>query len=251
MDLDAAPTLCRYDGCTLGPDGGPAPLVQPIRGGNLREYCSDRHRIAAHRSRQRRPRAEATASDRPDARPSQTAGRLATLAEELTRLSGEVGRALALGDADRMARELEDARLRAREAEARAEAVAAERDREQASAAAFREMAESSMTSCERATGRAEDAKAARDAALEAARRAETERDQALQMAERAQAHRREAEQVAREAARRADRERVRAEEAIAARADLVAALRSPAKRSAGKRAPAPTARTKRASISS
>ncbi|MDQ3945347.1 MAG: hypothetical protein M3357_09405, partial [Actinomycetota bacterium] len=55
MDLDTAPTVCRYDACTLGPDGGPAPLVQPLRGGNLREYCSDRHRIAAHRSRQRRP----------------------------------------------------------------------------------------------------------------------------------------------------------------------------------------------------
>ena len=55
MDAHAAATLCRYDGCTLGPDGGPAPLVQPMRGGNLREYCSDRHRIAAHRARQRRP----------------------------------------------------------------------------------------------------------------------------------------------------------------------------------------------------
>ena len=54
VELDIAPTVCRYDGCTLGPEGGPAPLVQPLRGGNIREYCSDRHRIAAHRARQAR-----------------------------------------------------------------------------------------------------------------------------------------------------------------------------------------------------
>ncbi len=55
VELEIAPTVCRYDACTLGPDGGLAPLVQPLRGGNIREYCSDRHRIAAHRARQRRP----------------------------------------------------------------------------------------------------------------------------------------------------------------------------------------------------
>ncbi|MGH8991737.1 MAG: hypothetical protein ACRDZ7_09450, partial [Acidimicrobiia bacterium] len=75
MDFETAPSVCRYDACGLGPDGGPAPLVQPIRGGNLREYCSDRHRIAAHRSRQRRPLPVPGAASGPwDGLPGEVAG---------------------------------------------------------------------------------------------------------------------------------------------------------------------------------
>ncbi|HKN40540.1 MAG TPA: hypothetical protein VJ456_15695, partial [Acidimicrobiia bacterium] len=162
MQLETAPTICRYDGCTLGPDGGPAPLVQPLRGGNIREYCSDRHRIAAHRARQRRPLAAgpglpggsvgpgwpgasngAGAAGGP---PTEVAAALQALAVDLGRLAAEVERALAVADADRVARELQDARLRVAEAEARAAATAAERDREQAAAAGFREMAEKHLT---------------------------------------------------------------------------------------------------------
>ncbi|HZI37046.1 MAG TPA: hypothetical protein VFF24_01975, partial [Acidimicrobiia bacterium] len=154
MELDIAPTVCRYDGCTLGPHGGPAPLVQPLRGGNIREYCSDRHRIAAHRARQRRPgpalvpfdgrHRSARAPGEPP--PSAVAAALASVAADLGRLSAEVDQALALSDADRVARELQDAQLRVAEAEARAAATAAERDREQAAAAGFREMAEANLT---------------------------------------------------------------------------------------------------------
>lgn len=166
MELDIAPTICRYDGCTLGPDGDPAPLVQPLRGGNIREYCSDRHRIAAHRARQRRPLSPGgpvygrsgpnTGAAGPSGRdgfpggpgagpPSAVAAALASVAADLGRLSTEVDRALAVADADRVARELQDARLRVAEAEARAAATAAERDREQAAAAGFREMAEAHL----------------------------------------------------------------------------------------------------------
>jgi len=158
VELDTAPTICRYDGCTLGPDGGPAPLVQPVRGGNIREYCSDRHRIAAHRARQRRPAgrggrggwpewagapaAEGGGASAGGGPPSEVATALQGLAMDLGRLAAEVDRALAVTDADRVARELEDAKLRIAEAEARAAATAAERDREQAAAAHFRDMAE-------------------------------------------------------------------------------------------------------------
>ena len=124
MELDIAPTICRYDGCTLGPDGSPAPLVQPLRGGNIREYCSDRHRIAAHRARQRRPMnpggpaygrsgsggnnggrssggdgAPGVAGAAP---PSAVAAALASVAADLGRLSTEVDRALATADVDRV-----------------------------------------------------------------------------------------------------------------------------------------------------
>src|SRR5690349_17037012 len=117
VELDTAPTVCRYDGCTLGPDGGPAPLVQPLRGGNIREYCSDRHRIAAHRARQRRPVAggaawangavapglaspggAANGGPSPGGLPSAVAVALGQLASDLSRLSGEVDRALGTAD---------------------------------------------------------------------------------------------------------------------------------------------------------
>src|SRR2546423_7310372 len=55
VELDIAPTVCRYDGCTLGPEGGPAPLVQPLRGANTREASPDRHRPAPHRAPHTRP----------------------------------------------------------------------------------------------------------------------------------------------------------------------------------------------------
>lgn len=194
MELEHAPTVCRYDACTLGPDGGPAPLVQPMRGGNLREYCSDRHRIAAHRARQRRPVAVAGTSGDGAAPPSEVATQLSALAERLARLAGEVDRALALADADRLARKLEAGRLQAVEAEARAAAVAAERDRERAAASAFREMADEAVTRAERATSRAEAAEAARDGAQEALRRAEEERDDERQAREGAEAERAGAE---------------------------------------------------------
>ncbi|MGH2689486.1 MAG: hypothetical protein ACRDKW_11845, partial [Actinomycetota bacterium] len=129
MELDQAPPVCRYDGCALGPDGGPAPLVQPVRGGNLREYCSDRHRIAAHRARHRRtaPQTTAVTPSSVEDPPSEVVARLRAIAEDLSAISGEVGRAFGLADADRVARTLEDARLRATEAEARATVAAAER----------------------------------------------------------------------------------------------------------------------------
>src|SRR5206468_3689303 len=94
MDAHAAATLCRYDGCTLGPDGGPAPLVQPMRGGNLREYCSDRHRIAAHRARQRGVPGSAPPGCPPAAGgpPSATAAGLVALAGQLTTLAADVDR---------------------------------------------------------------------------------------------------------------------------------------------------------------
>ena len=217
MELDSAPTVCRYDGCTLGPDGGPAPLVQPLRGGNIREYCSDRHRIAAHRARQRRPAGVlgsggvggqgpggrhgagwplpggGPAGDASGAAPSEVAVALQGLAVDLGRLAVEVDRALAVTDADRVARELQDARLRITEAEARAAATAAERDREQAAAAHFRDMADRHLTAAERSGTRADDAEAARDAALH-----------------------------------EAERERARADEALAARRELAEALRQP-----------------------
>ncbi|MGH9039366.1 MAG: hypothetical protein ACRDZ3_03960, partial [Acidimicrobiia bacterium] len=211
MDLDAAPTICRYDACTLGPDGGPAPLVQPIRGGNLREYCSDRHRIAAHRSRQRRtPVPSRSGGGVLDAGgpPSEVAARLAALADELSHLSTDVGRTLALGDADRVARELQDAKLRATEAEARVVAATAERDRERAAAAGFREMAEASVTAAERATGRAEDAEAARDGALEAAGQAEAQLEEARRETEAAQAGRAELERALQRSEAELDRAR-------------------------------------------
>ena len=136
MELDIAPAVCRYDGCILGPDGGPAPLVQPVRGGNIREYCSDRHRIAAHRARQRRPVAPyAPAHDRAGmpsigaasaGPPSAVAAALTSLAADLGRLAADVDRALTTADADRVARELQDARLRVAEAEARAAAATEE-----------------------------------------------------------------------------------------------------------------------------
>jgi chromosome segregation ATPase len=186
VELDIAPTVCRYDGCTLGPDGGPAPLVQPLRGGNIREYCSDRHRIAAHRARQRRPvtptagwaaNAASLANGSRDftgsGPPSAVAVALAGLAGDLGRLSTEVDRALAAADADRVARDLQDARLRIAEAETRAAATAAERDREQAAAAHFRELADLNLTKAERAITRADDTEAARDAAQEALAAAE------------------------------------------------------------------------------
>src|SRR5438132_558729 len=186
VELDIAPTVCRYDGCILGPDGGPAPLVQPLRGGNIREYCSDRHRIAAHRARQRRPLpgptprlAGSTSPDRAGGAPSLVAANLTALAADLGRLAAEVERALAVADADRVARELQDARLRVAEAEARAAATAAERDREQAAAAGFREMAEKHLTAAERAGTRADGAEAALDAAREAMAAAESARDEA------------------------------------------------------------------------
>ena len=125
MDVEQAPTHCRYDGCTIGPDGGPAPLVQPLRGGNLREYCSDRHRIAAHRARNRRP-ATAVAPPASDAGvagsapPSEVVADLLHLAQSLQSAASEVGRIVALGDADRVARMVEESRLTATEAEGRA-----------------------------------------------------------------------------------------------------------------------------------
>src|SRR5437764_22620 len=192
VELDTAPTICRFDGCTLGPDGGPAPLVQPLRGGNIREYCSDRHRIAAHRARQRRPaavlgpaglggRGSSGPTDGGGGAPSEVAGALQGLAVDLSRLAAEVDRALAITDADRVARELPDARPRIAEAEARAVATAAERDREQAAAAHFRDMADRHLTAAERATTRADDAESARDAAMEALTEAESARDAAME----------------------------------------------------------------------
>src|SRR5688572_21606764 len=200
VELDIAPTVCRYDGCTLGPDGGPAPLVQPLRGGNIREYCSDRHRIAAHRARQRRPvtptagwgaNAASLANGSRDSAgsgpPSAVAVALAGLAGDLNRLSTEVDRALAAADADRVARDLQDARLRIAEAETRAAATAAERDREQAAAAGFRDMAEAHLSAADRARTRADDAEAAGEAAQEAMAVAEAARaaaEEALAAAE-------------------------------------------------------------------
>src|SRR5687767_14353860 len=134
VELDTAPTVCRYDGCTIGPDGGPAPLVQPLRGGNLREYCSDRHRIAAHRARNRRPSTAAASGPAPDAGatgsapPSEVVADLLHLAQSVQTVAAEVGRIVALGDADRVARMVEEARLTATEAEGRATVAGAERD---------------------------------------------------------------------------------------------------------------------------
>src|SRR5439155_20207622 len=88
------------------------------------------------------PRGAGANGSGPAGPPSAVAASLASLAADLGRLSGEVDRALAAADADRVARELQDARLRVAGAEARAAATAAERDREQAAAAGFRDMAD-------------------------------------------------------------------------------------------------------------